>query len=423
VGTHSFKERDQVKRIDRDEKDTIFDPGMRTFFILAVIAAIYYLALWTAYYTFKIRLNFVSMSPLMWHAHEMIFGYSVAIIAGFLLTIERYWSGLVINKKSVLILLLSLWILARVFLSLTLVTDIPYIYGAVFDCLFVILLTFRVLYPVIKSRSREKIALVAHLSIIAASNVLFYLGVAGVLANGQRWGIYSALYIVISIIVLMGRRMIPIFIRNGLNFTFEPKNRRVIDILSVVFFLLFYFLEVFFEGGRFVLYVAGVLALIYAARLYGWYSNRIWGKPMLWVLFVAYSWIALGFGLKFLSLYFTIPQMPALHSFVYGGIGMMTIGFMARATLGHTGRNVFEPPKIVFWIFSIMLAGAIVRVLFPMADMSHYLLWIAVSQVLWILAFSIFAVVFIPMLWNPPLKDGTGVSHAHSRMRQEAART
>ncbi len=412
-----------MKKIDKENRDTIFDPAMRTFFILATIAAIYYLVLWTAYYTFKLKLNFASMSPLMWHAHEMLFGYSAAVIAGFLLTIERYWSGLVINKKSALVLLLGLWILARVFLSLTLVTDISYTIGAVFDCLFLIVLTFRVLYPVIKTQNWEKTALAAHLAIIAASNVLFYLGVAGVLPNGQRWGIYSALYIVISIIVLMGRRMIPIFIRNGLQFTFEPKNRRSIDILSVVFFLLFYFLEVFFVNVKLASMIAGALAVIYSIRLYGWYSNGIWGKPMLWVLFVAYSWIAVGFGLKFLSLYTAIPQMPALHSFVYGGIGMMTIGFMARATLGHTGRNVFEPPGIVFWIFSILLLGSIVRVLVPIVDMGHYIVWIATAQVLWILAFSIFAAVFLPMLWNPPLDNGMGVSHAHSRMRQEVART
>ncbi|MCL4246391.1 MAG: NnrS family protein, partial [Candidatus Dadabacteria bacterium] len=81
-----------MKKINKENGDTIFDPAMRTFFILATIAAIYYLVLWTAYYTFKLKLNFVSMSPLMWHAHEMLFGYTAAVIAGFLLTIERYWS-------------------------------------------------------------------------------------------------------------------------------------------------------------------------------------------------------------------------------------------------------------------------------------------------------------------------------------------
>ena len=125
---------------------------------------------------------------------------------------------------------------------------------------------------------------------------------------------------------------------------------------------------------------------------------------MLWVLFIAYAWIAIGFGLKFLSLYLNIPDLPALHSFTYGGIGMMTIGFMSRVTLGHTGRNVFTPPRIVFWIFTILFAGAIVRVFFPLILSGSYHLWIAISQALWILSFLIFAVVFLPMLWNPRME-------------------
>jgi uncharacterized protein involved in response to NO len=125
---------------------------------------------------------------------------------------------------------------------------------------------------------------------------------------------------------------------------------------------------------------------------------------MLWVLFTAYAWIAVGFGLIFLSLFFNIPELPALHSFTYGGIGMMTVGFMSRVTLGHTGRNVFAPPKVVFSIFTVLLAGAVVRVFFPIIDSGNYLLWIAVSQILWILSFLIFAIVFLPMLWNPRIE-------------------
>jgi uncharacterized protein involved in response to NO len=213
--------------------------------------------------------------------------------------------------------------------------------------------------------------------------------------------VYSALFLVVSIILLMGRMMIPLFIRSGLDFKFEPRNWRVIDILSLFFFVSFFILEIFFTSGKLVSIISGLLALIYTVRLYGWYSNRIWKKPMLWVLFVAYAWIATGFGLKFLSLYFNIPDLLAIHSFTYGGIGIMTVGFMSRVTLGHTGRNVFAPPKIVFWIFTVLLAGAVVRVFFPILDSDHYLLWIAVSQILWILSFLFFAIIFLPMLWNP----------------------
>jgi len=395
-----------MKRINtnNDKAFTILESPYRPFFILAAISSLFYMTIWTLFYTFKLPLDFENISPTMWHAHEMLFGYTMAVIAGFLLTVEKYWLGKNIDSKSILLTLVILWIAARVSIFLTLITNIPYEIGAILDCLFMIVLTIRVAYPIISARAWDKMGLVSHIAIIAAANVIFYLGLSGIISNGQYLGVYSALYLIISIILLMGRRMIPVFIRNGLEFKFEPKNWRVIDILSLVFFVIFFILDLFFTSAIAVSIISGILAIIYSIRLFGWYSNKIWSKPLLWVLFVAYSWIAVGFTLKFLSLYFNIFGFLPLHSFTYGGIGIMTIGFMSRVILGHTGRNVFDPPKILFWIFSILFAGAIVRVFFPLIDISLYQSWIGVSQLLWILSFLIFAVVYLPMLFRPSIE-------------------
>ncbi len=395
-----------MKRLNtnNDKAFTIFESPYRPFFILAAISSLFYMTIWTLFYTFKLPLNFENISPTMWHAHEMLFGYTMAVIAGFLLTVEKYWLGKNIEKRSILLTLVILWIAARVSIFLRLITNIPYEIGAIFDCLFMIVLTIRVAYPIISARAWDKMGLVAHIAIVAAANVVFYLGLSGIISNGQYLGVYSALYLIISIILLMGRRMIPIFIRNGLEFKFEPKNWRVIDILSLVFFVLFFIYDLFFTSPITVSIISGILAIIYLIRLFGWYSNKIWSKPLLWVLFVAYSWIAVGFTLKFLSLYFNIFGFLSLHSFTYGGIGIITIGFMSRVILGHTGRNVFEPPKILFWIFSILFAGAIVRVFFPLIDITRYQIWIGASQLLWILSFLIFTVVYLPMLFRPSIE-------------------
>ncbi|MEX0999434.1 MAG: NnrS family protein [Thermodesulfobacteriota bacterium] len=395
-----------MKRLNtnNDKAFAIFESPYRPFFILAAISSLFYMTIWTLFYTFKLPLNFENISPTMWHAHEMLFGYTMAVIAGFLLTVEKYWLGKNIEKRSILLTLVILWIAARVSIFLRLITNIPYEIGAIFDCLFMIVLTIRVAYPIISARAWDKMGLVAHIAIVAAANVVFYLGLSGIISNGQYLGVYSALYLIISIILLMGRRMIPIFIRNGLEFKFEPKNWRVIDILSLVFFVLFFIYDLFFTSPITVSIISGILAIIYSIRLFGWYSNKIWSKPLLWVLFVAYSWIAVGFTLKFLSLYFNIFGFLSLHSFTYGGIGIITIGFMSRVILGHTGRNVFEPPKILFWIFSILFAGAIVRVFFPLIDITRYQIWIGASQLLWILSFLIFAVVYLPMLFRPSIE-------------------
>lgn len=368
---------------------------------MAIVSSLCYMTLWTAIYTFKLKLNFENIPPTLWHAHEMLFGYVVAVIAGFTLTIEKYRFSAIISKKSALVLLIIIWILARVFISLTLIMDISWKIGAFFDCLFILILTIRILYPIIKGKDRNKVGIGFHMALLTVSNVVFYLGALGVLSNGLRWGVYSALFLIISLILFMGRMTIPLFIRSGLNFRFKPRNWKIIDTLSLIFFVIFFIFEIFFTSERLLPIISGLLALIYTVRLYGWYSNRIWSKPMLWVLFVAYSWIVIGFGLQFLSLYFNIPDLIVIHSFTYGAIGMMTIGFMCHVTLGHTGRNIFMPPKITFWIFIVMLGGAVVRVFFPILGSSNYSLWIAISQILWILSFLAFAITFLPMLLEP----------------------
>ena len=101
---------------------------------------------------------------------------------------------------------------------------------------------------------------------------------------------------------------------------------------------------------------------------------------------------------KALSVYFSISPTLSLHAYTAGGIGLLTIGMMSRVALGHTGRNVFDPPAILFWSFAALLSGVIVRVIFPLFNMDMYAYWIVASQGLWILAFTIFVVVYAPML-------------------------
>lgn len=226
-----------MKRIigEKAEEFSVFNEAYRPFFILAAISSLFYMAIWTAFYTFGLKLNFGNISPTIWHAHEMLFGYATAVIAGFLLTFEKYWLGYVIKTKSVLISLVILWVLARLTIMLVLLTDIPREIGAILDSLFFIVLTARVSYPIIRAGTWGKIVPAAHVAVITAGNIVFNLGLFGLLSNGEYLGVYASLYAVVSLILIMGRRMIPIFIRNGLEFKFEPRNWRVIDISAVLF--------------------------------------------------------------------------------------------------------------------------------------------------------------------------------------------
>ena len=94
------------------------------------------------------------------------------------------------------------------------------------------------------------------------------------------------------------------------------------------------------------------------------------------------------------------PFLP-LHAFTYGGIGLFTLGMMARVTLGHTGRNILEPPAAVSWMFVVLVIGSIFRVVLPLFDAARYTLWMGLSQLLWVLAFFLFMVIFLRMLYQP----------------------
>ena len=128
-------------------------------------------------------------------------------------------------------------------------------------------------------------------------------------------------------------------------------------------------------------------------------------RDRLWSLFIAFIWINLGFLLLAVNVFLNLPNIVVLHAFSVGGIGLMILSMIARVILGHTGRNVQNPPKTVAIALIVLIAGAIVRVIAPLIAESHYIIWVAASQILWITAFSMFIVTYFPMLVKPRI-DG-----------------
>lgn len=128
----------------------------------------------------------------------------------------------------------------------------------------------------------------------------------------------------------------------------------------------------------------------------------------MWILVVAYASFILGFALKALSISSGISPFLSVHAYTVGGIGMLTIGMMSRVSLGHTGRNVFEPPAIAFWSFAVLLLGVVFRVVFPLFNMELYIYWVGISQVLWMISFAIFVYAYAPMLLSARIDGRDG---------------
>jgi len=230
---------------------------------------------------------------------------------------------------------------------------------------------------------------------------LFLLGTAGVVQEGGVLGIYGGLYLVIGLILMMGRRVVPMFIKSGVDESVEPANSRFLDIASLVLFLVFFVAVLLRITAPIAAWTALLLAVVNAIRLLGWHTPGIWRKPLVWVIYLGLWFITLGFLLFFLAHYLGLSPFLAIHAFAYGGIGLMTLGMMSRVALGHTGRSIHQPPLAIQLAFAALALGALVRVVLPLFANSHYGLWIAVAQGLWLVAFLIFVLVYTPMLIAP----------------------
>ena len=378
--------------------------GFRPFFLSAGAFAVIGILLWTAIYSFNWQGLNAAYPPITWHAHEMIFGYTLAVVAGFLLTAIKNWIGQQTLHQAPLLLLTAIWLAARL---------LPFMQGlslqavASVDLLFMLALLAEVAIPVLRARQWQQAGIIAKVALMTLANAVFYLGLLGYWPAGTQLGLYAGLYLMIALIFTMGRRVIPFFIERGVGVSFKANNTRWVDRSSLVLFLLFAITDLIdmTQGNQALAGMAAALALVqiplHGWRLYGWYHAAIWQKPLLWVLYVAYAWLVLGFGLKFLSWSTGLSPWLAVHAFAYGGIGMMTLGMMARVILGHTGRNVFEPPALVGKIFAILFAGACVRILAVWALPQWYWWWIVIAQCLWMLAFGLFIWLYAPMLIKP----------------------
>ena len=145
--------------------------------------------------------------------------------------------------------------------------------------------------------------------------------------------------------------------------------------------------------------------LITSVRIVGWYTHGIWSSPLLWCFFVALAFIALGFLLFALQSALTLSPFLSVHAFAVGTIGIMTAGMMARVSTGHTGRSLKAPAKLLSPSLLLLALAAVVRVLLPPLSPDHYSLWINLSAVLWICAYSGLTICFLSV-WTSPRVDG-----------------
>ena len=386
-----------------DEHMAVLALGFRPFYLGASALSVVAVGLWLGVYRFDLPLSFETLSPTLWHAHELIYGYAMAVIAGFLLTAVKNWTGIQTVQGWKLLALFSLWAIARIALFFG---DAFIVVAAATDLAFVAALSIGVIIPIGQSKQWRQLAILSKLVLLGIGNLLFYAGSLGFLQEGGRWGVYTGLYLVVALILTMGRRVIPGFIERGVGYPVELRNRRWVDLSSMALFVLFFALDTFSSFDRVAGWIAAALFVLHCIRAIGWHTSGIWKKPLLWSLYMAYLFITLGFGLYASNALASIGSYHlGIHAFAVGGIGIITMSMMARVSLGHTGRDVHAPPKSMSWALALVFLAAVVRVLIPVVITQQHPSLIFFSAAFWICGFMVFAWVHFPILTRPRL-DG-----------------
>ncbi len=383
----------------------LFNLGFRPFFLGAGIFAIISITSWMlAYFSYDV-INVTNISISQWHAHEMLYGYSMAVVTGFLLTAVKNWTGIPTLSGKPLILLFMLWCTARV-LFLFGTTFLPWV--AIADLLFGLMLIIAIAIPITKAKQWKQLAVLSKVILLWVGNIVFYLGCFGVMTNGMQFAINGAVLLFVSLILMIGRRVIPFFIERGTEARVILKQYKWLDISIMLFFIALFINVIFLQISQLTAWLAWPLFALNGYRLLNWHVAGIWRVPLLWSLYLSAWLVNIGFFFYGLQVQFSNLSILTLHIFTIGGIGLITLGMMCRVALGHTGRDIRKPSRWLALVFTGIIASVVFRVFIPMLTEQAYTSWVLVAAILWILSFAIFVWIYTPILLKPRADGMTG---------------
>ena len=363
----------------------LFNLGFRPFYLLAALYAALGVPLWALQFA-----GAVGGPGMLWHAHEMLFGYAFAVIAGFLLTAVRAWTARATPAGAPLAAIAAIWIAARLAGLLSPAA------GAALDALFAAAVAWGIGRPLVASGNRRNWFFIALVLALGGASVAFLWL--------PRAGLVVALDVVLFIMAVMGGRVIPAFTNNAIP---GAGARRMAwleygALGSVLLLLVCDVLALQRAAGA----VALAAALLHAARLALWSPWKTRSRPILWILHASYAWIAVHLALRGLAAFDLAPAGGATHALTVGAIGGLTRGMMTRTARGHTGRPL-TVGRLELAAYVLVHLAALMRVLAPLLPPAYIELVVA-SAAAWCAAFALYVVVYAPILTRPRLDGQPG---------------
>ncbi|MBG0800384.1 NnrS family protein [Methylocystis sp. FS] len=378
----------------------VLSAGFRPFFLVSALWAFLVIPIWIAFFAGHGQVP-TALPPVVWHVHEMVFGFGAATVAGFLLTAIPNWTGRMPLQGGPLALLVLLWAVGRIAVLFS--AKIGVDSAAALDLAFPILFLLVVAREIIAGRNWRNLPMLGALLFLLLGNLLVHfesVGIARTAELGNRLGVATLL----MLISFIGGRIVPSFTRNWLAkeqpgvampAAFDVVDRTVLAVTGLA--LAVWTLT---PEGVATPWIELAAGLMLGVRLARWRGEATLREPLLWVLHLGYGWLSLGFLLlAFNNLLPLLPQTTALHALTVGAIGTMILAVMTRASLGHTGRPLVAGPGTTA-IYVLVTLAAILRLLAPL-DSAWYLLMLSLAGAAWSAAFGLFVLLYARPLVRP----------------------
>ncbi|WP_171094604.1 MULTISPECIES: NnrS family protein [unclassified Ruegeria] len=385
----------------------VFSEGFRVFFLLAGLYGVFAGLAWGAWLASLDGLlpfwdQSYAMPPVMWHAHEMLFGYATAALGGFFLTAVPNWTGAPEARARFITVVAFLWIAGRVAVWFS--GSLSPLLVAFLDLIFVPILALKVASQLFRRPKPQNMVFVYLLGLIWIANLLVHLEWIGATTDTLNTGVRAGLLALCSMIAILGGRITPAFTRNAMKRAGQPEaswpvSVPQLDKAAMFLALLLPLLVLTLQTSPVAGVVALVLGCVQLSRMARWRARWAMRQPILLALFLGLGMLALGLILWGLAAIGFGNEVGAIHLLGIGCVGGMTLAVMSRAALGHSGRPLVAPSPMVI-AYGLMAAAALVRWLGSELT-GGYMTAMLMADGLWIAAVGLYVFAMWPALTGP----------------------
>lgn len=377
----------------------LWNLGFRPFYLLASLFSAFSVLLWAAQFLGYLPAAYLQ-GPI-WHGHEMLFGYTTAVIAGFLLTAVRAWTNQPTASGAPLMALAALWISGRVLMMTPFIMT-----AALVNAAFPMAVAWAIGIPLFRARNVRNYFFVGLLVLMGVLVLAVHLALQGYLEWPPRLGLQLALDVVLFIMVVVGGRVIPMFTNKGVPGT-KAARHPLVEKCALGSVLCLFLADLLQLPQTVIVVIALLSALAHGVRLFLWKPWRTLATPLVWILHAAYLWIVVHLAMRGLNALELLTGSYATHALTVGTIGGLTLGMMTRTARGHTGRPLIAD-SVEMILFLLIQLAAVVRVFGGIVSPDLYKASVQLSALLWAGAFGLYALRYWPVLTRPRLDGKPG---------------